>query len=112
DLHVITFNNVQTPIDNILANGFRIYSQVFDGTIEGNVYFDSNQNGVRDAADFAMSNQKVLLTPGNTIAFTDFNGHYKYYTDSGNYVVSFLPAATYHQTSLPLNYSVSIPPSD
>ncbi|MEO8087474.1 MAG: T9SS type A sorting domain-containing protein, partial [Bacteroidota bacterium] len=38
-------------------------------------------------------------------------GHYKAYLDSGNYTISYLPNASFTQTSAPLTYNAPVPPS-
>ncbi|HQW00692.1 MAG TPA: hypothetical protein PLZ91_10225, partial [Bacteroidia bacterium] len=78
DLHVITWSAFgspwQTPFDNVLTSGFLVTGGA--GTIEGDVYFDYNQNGIQDGSDFPMANQRILLAPINYTAYTNGSGHY------------------------------------
>jgi len=80
-------------------------------SICGTVYFDANQNGVRDIGEPPLSNHQVQLMPVNTIAFTDGNGNYCIYAHAGSYNLSYLPPSGFTQTSAPLTYSVTIPPA-
>lgn len=111
DVHMYTYDpwNGNT-IDNTLANGFLIQGG-YAGDISGTVYFDLNQNGVNDAGDLPLSNQRVLLSPSGLIAFTDTGGHYTAMVDTGTFTVSPILGPGYSQTSLPLTYSVTTPPS-
>lgn len=45
--------------------------------IQGTVFYDSNQNGIIDSADYGLPGAKVILLPDSEIAFTD--GYGKYY---------------------------------
>ena len=108
DVNVNSYN-MSGPVPNVLTNGFLVRDYI--GTIEGTVYSDTNQNGIRDLNEPPLINHRVQISPTGDIGFTDQNGHYKFYVDSGNYTVSYIPSANYVQTSVPTTYSVHITPS-
>ena len=97
------------PDTNRLANGMLIKEPA--GTIQGKVYFDTNQNGVQDVGEYLMPNQKLVIAPTNEIAFTNSLGDYSFAMDTGTYTTSFQLAPGFNQTSAPLTYTHTIPPS-
>ncbi len=114
DVHVTTFtydwwSGMYLPVDNVLPSGFLVDGGA--GTIEGDVYFDSNQNGIRDASDWGLWGKTVNLQPLNYNAVTNLQGHYKFYVDTGAYSVAVQPGTTFTLTSAPSAYAVNIPPS-
>ena len=109
DLHVTSYDNFFNPIYWTLPNTF--FVRPYPGTIEGDIYFDSNQNGVWDGGEPPLANHHVNITPGNLNAFTNAAGHYKAYLDTNTYTVSYVPNQSFTQTSLPNTYTGSVPPS-
>ncbi|MBL0032717.1 MAG: hypothetical protein IPP27_11280 [Bacteroidetes bacterium] len=110
DVVVNTYpNQWGTPTQNVIPGAFFI--GVVAGTIRGSVYFDTNQNGVRDLNEPPMVNSVVQFSPGNEIALTNSQGEYIYYADTGIYTSSYIAPPTFSQTSTPLTYTSTIPPS-
>lgn len=110
DVVVITYElPLLTADTNKLINGF--YIEEPTGTLSGTVYFDSNQNGIQDLNEPLMPNQRIQFSPTNDFAFTNSLGEYSYVVDTGTYTTDFLPQVNFSQTSVPLTYTASIPPS-
>lgn len=109
DVVMITYPNGMSPRTNTMTNGMLIREPA--GTISGKVYFDVNQNGVFDTGDLPMSNRRVNFTPGNQTSFTNSSGDYVFYSDTGTYTGSVVLPPTFTQTSLPLSFTSTIPPS-
>ncbi len=109
DVHLLTYDYMGIPTDNLLTNGFHVGT--FAGTIEGDLYFDINQNGVWDGGEPPLVNHRAQVTPGNLTIYSNAAGHYKAYLDTNNYTVSYLPAFSFSQTSLPVTYAANVPPS-
>lgn len=114
DVHVLCYqydwwSGTYIAVDNVLAGGFLVGG--FSGTLEGDVYFDSNQNGTRDSGDWGLWGKSVNLQPQNFTAQTDLQGHYKFYLDTGVYDVAVQTGVNFTLTSTPASYNVSIPPS-
>lgn len=105
DVHVITFVFPSTQ-DNVLTNGFTIGNNL----VEGEVYFDANQNGTHDAGENGLANRLVVFNPGGNTAITNTNGQFRTRTDSGSYTITCTLPGTFTQTSSPLSYSVTLPP--
>lgn len=59
--------------------------------LTGTVFLDSDSNGTQGALEPGMANQKVLLTPDSTYAFTDGNGDYFLGTNAGTKTVQWVP---------------------
>ena len=98
-----------SPVLYTMYNGFFVGSPA--GTVSGKIYFDQDQDGNFDAGELPVSNQMIRISPGNNIALTNYAGEYTYYADSGTYLFEYLPSANFIQTSVPLNYTETIPPS-
>lgn len=97
------------PTVNTLPNGFTIGTP--DGTIQGSIYFDLDQDGTRDVNEFGMSYGSVTIAPDNDIVYLNSQGEFIYYADSGSYVTSVNLPGGYTQTSSPVTYSATVPPS-
>ncbi len=112
DVHVITYYGPwpQWPTDNVLTGGFNVIGTVA-GNIEGDVYFDYNQNGIKDGTDFGMANQRIALTPYNYVGYTDLNGHYNLTIDSGSFTVAPILDLGFTITTPSSSYNVNVPPS-
>ena len=109
DLNVTTYDWQGFPTVWSLPNGF--FVGVAAGTVEGDIYFDANQNGVRDGGEIPLKNHKVSVNPAAYTVFTDAAGHYKAYLDTGSYSLSYLPNVSFFQTSSPATYNGFVPPS-
>ena len=59
--------------------------------LSGHIYYDSNNNGQFDTGEPAISGQKVLLTPNNTLAISDSYGDYVLGSDLGSHTVAWTP---------------------
>ena len=75
--------------------------------VSGEIFYDNNSNGVKDATELFYSNVKVNLSNGRS-AFTNKDGYFSIYADSlGSYTLT-VNAPNYY-TSLPqsINYNIS-----
>jgi hypothetical protein len=59
--------------------------------ISGKVYFDENDNCVQDGSEKGLELAKVILNPGNVVAYTDLNGNYSIPVSPGSYSITFAP---------------------
>lgn len=109
DVHIITWDTWSNSTDWVLTNGFYVGS--YAGSVEGNVYFDANQNGVKDGGEIPLRNHKIFVNPGNIQVNTNNQGYYKAYVDSGSYSVTYQPNIGYFLTSSPGVYNHTMPPS-
>lgn len=111
DLHVITYSGgwPQTPIQNTMTAGFTIIGNA--GTIQGDVFFDYNQNGIMDGADYSFANQRIAIAPLNYTVFTNSAGHFSSTVDTGTYTVSPILSPGFVVTTPNPSYNVTVPPS-
>lgn len=98
-----------TPVLYTLPNGFLVGGMA--GKIGGHLFFDANQNGIKDVGELPVGNQRILFTPANNIAFTNPNGDFNYYADTGVWTADYQPSPTFMQTTVPLTYTDTVPPS-
>lgn len=113
DVHIITSQTMPFPPyyqmnDNVLTNGFTINPAV--AFITGNVYFDLNQNGIKDPGEYNQPNVLVHINPGNFSTLTDTAGNYSFNVDSGIYSISITTPANFTLTSTPSVYNITVPP--
>lgn len=59
--------------------------------VSGNVYYDTDSNGIKDVGENGLAYTKIALSPDNLFAFTDTAGNYAFLVDSGIHVVSLDP---------------------
>ena len=107
--NVVTYNGPFGGVLYSIPNAFFIGNPA--GTIQGSVYFDLNQNGSKDVGEPPMNNQQVQFSSGNVTAFTNSQGEYNLYADTGTYTSSLLLQSGFTQTSSPLTYTSTVPPS-
>ncbi|MFI5219496.1 MAG: T9SS type A sorting domain-containing protein, partial [Bacteroidia bacterium] len=74
-----------------ITNSFSVIDYPYD--VSGNVYFDANSNGIKDAGDYGLPYQRIYITPHNNYYFTDFAGDYLIGTPAGATVVTWSPIA-------------------
>ena len=112
DLHVTTYTHdplfFGQPVPNVLNNGFTIGLNA--GVIQGNAYYDANQNGIQDLGEPGILNRLVSLQPPVAFGYTDLNGYFILGVDTGTFIVNVPPPPGFTQTSAPINYTVTIPP--
>lgn len=80
--------------------------------LEGNVYFDANQNGTRDTLENGIAYQSVRINPGGAILQTDYNGKYRGHLGVGTFTDSLLMPANFSLTTPFSTYSITVPPDD
>ncbi len=77
-------------------------------TVSGQVYFDSNSNGIKDLGETGIGNIGVDLTPGSITALTNLQGYYGFVTDTGTYDITYPGAPGWNLTSSPGTYNVNV----
>jgi len=74
----------------------------------GMVYFDQNQNGIKDAGESRMMNYPLQLSPDNAFAETNTFGIYTFQTDTGTHTVNILNGPDWITTSDSISYTVTV----
>ncbi len=76
--------------------------------LSGNVYFDTNANGIKDPGETGVSNQGVNMLQGNVNALTNSSGDYGIVVPPGTYDLSFTGSPGWNITSLPAIYNPTV----
>src|SRR5688572_8643119 len=88
----VTIGDVWNPWNNqftyTLPGAFTVGTP--DGYVEGNVFHDLNENGVKDVGEPGLANRTVHLMPNNYNVITDVNGDYSFPVMNGSYNVNFV----------------------
>lgn len=74
--------------------------------ITGTVYYDANQNGIKDVGENGMWQQLLLLLPDSIYTFTDMNGDYSFLVNTGIYNVSYVPGVNFQLASDSASFTV------
>lgn len=61
--------------------------------IQGQIYFDENQNCQKDPNEQALAGVPVWIQPSNQYTVTDSNGYYSFQPDTGAWSLSVIPPA-------------------
>src|SRR6185436_3013807 len=80
-----------------LPNAFTVLPP--DGYLEGNVYFDANENGIKDGAETGLQNQNVQVLPEGYYLPTDANGDYSLPAMNGSHTIRWLQSGDNNQLS-------------
>lgn len=64
--------------------------------LNGTVFLDSDSNGVQNGLEPPLNNQKILLTPDSTYAFSDANGNYFLGTTPGTKTISLAGPSSFY----------------
>jgi hypothetical protein len=91
--------------DHISIDAFQIY----ETRVDGKVFFDNNQNGIRDAGENGIPHQTISFNPGGTTVLTDLEGNYFSHLNIGTFTDSVMIPPTFTLTSAPY-HTVTVPP--
>lgn len=86
--------------------GFNFGYQTNSVTIEGCVFFDANNNGIKDVGESGVAYQSVQV--GSTWAYTDGNGNYTAFALPGSVTISYSVQSPYTGATLTTPGSISI----
>lgn len=75
--------------------------------ISGHVYFDKNQNKIKDSSEVGLKDVKLKLTPNDAYSSTE-EGHYAFTLGKGQYSLAFDPFDYWSLTTDSLSYNISI----
>lgn len=93
----------------VAANNFRksFIAALKDGAciISGKAYIDNNNNGSYDNGEIPVRARQIS-TQNNYTAFTDMNGNYQLFTDTGNYTVQLQASLPYYNI-VPVSHAVA-----
>ncbi|HKR05658.1 MAG TPA: SdrD B-like domain-containing protein [Bacteroidia bacterium] len=91
-----------------LPNAFTVLPP--DGYINGNIYSDTNQNGIKDAGEPGIQNETVTILPGYYQVLTNASGDYSAPAMNGVHTVQWSPSyyRNYQLSSDSVSFSVSV----
>jgi len=78
----------------ILENFFRGSFQ-----FNGYVFYDKNQNGIKDSSDYGLNSVPVTIQPSPLTSYADHNGYYFFATDTGASVISHSLSTSWQLTT-------------
>ncbi len=108
----VTVGDVFDPhinqIQYTLPNAFTVTPP--DGYIMGNVYDDTNLNGIKDIGEPGLAGQSINIMPDNITMSTNGTGDFNIPSYNGNHQVQFIPTPNNYlfQTSSPSVYNITI----
>lgn len=74
-------------------------------TMKGNVFFDSNQNKIKDSIEFGFSNTLLNLIPSGITSYSYIDGSYFFAVDSGTYNLTHNPLQYWNLTTDSSSYT-------
>ena len=85
-------------LENQLVDECIVIKEENASAVCGIIYFDKNENCAQDEDEQGIANQKVLLTPGNHVVFTDEEGRYEAYLPLGTFDIILEPSTNWSQS--------------
>lgn len=76
--------------------------------IKGEIFYDANQNGIRDTLESGFLNSNIQISPGSLASYTNQFGEYWQAVSVGNYTVDYTPISYWGITTANQNYNVDI----
>lgn len=104
---VVDAGTVQLVVDSNTCNWIGYNDP---NALSGIVYYDANQNGIKDSSELPIPNLEVTMTPdgyGQTTATTNINGQYTFYCPPGTYQIRLAPQSQWTQTA-PTNPNMNV----
>lgn len=80
--------------------------------ISGKIYYDENENGIKDSAEVYLTGQKMKLLPDTAYALTTYTKKYNFFVPWGNYTVQYVPQAPWQLSSGPGSFHVLVSTAD
>lgn len=76
--------------------------------VSGHCYFDVDSNGIKNAGEPFLSNQRIVASPFNSNYSTNSIGQYSLFLLPGNYSLAPVPHPAWHISSDSLSYNISV----
>ncbi|HBS88197.1 MAG: hypothetical protein A2W91_05015 [Bacteroidetes bacterium GWF2_38_335] len=76
--------------------------------IKGSVFFDSNQNGVKDSSESTLNYIQTHLSPNSYVSFSNTSGNFWYAVETGDYQLFCDSIDFWSLTTDSLEYNISI----
>jgi uncharacterized repeat protein (TIGR01451 family) len=108
ELYVVTNGNTRV---HRLPNAFTV--AVYPYYASGNIYYDLNGNGAKDAGEYGLPYERILLNPDSVFYFADYQGNYSAGFATGTHSVAWSPgfSSPFVLSSSPSSYGFTAPGS-
>ncbi|PJA06149.1 MAG: hypothetical protein COX70_10170 [Flavobacteriales bacterium CG_4_10_14_0_2_um_filter_32_8] len=73
--------------------------------LKGNLYYDANQNKIKDTNEIGLSFIQMQLQPTGQSCYTSTTGEYIFAPDTGAYVVNYIPNTLWNLTTDSVSYN-------
>ena len=103
------YRQIYTNID-VTSGPCVTYVEENGAHISGRAYLDANENGSYDSGESLLRNVRIDLNPLGITTYTDENGNYSFYLNTGTYSIA-ATASTYYTQLTPADaqgYQVSV----
>ena len=77
-------------------------------SIKGTVFWDLNENGIKDSQETILQNVQTILTPNSTFNYTNQEGIFSYFLDPGEYNLAVIPNQCWELSTEKDNYDLVI----
>ena len=95
------YKEIYTDI-NTSESGCQVYTEANGSLISGKAYVDDNLNCSFDEGEMLFKNVPILIAPNGKKTYTDANGEYSFYMNTGTYTLS-AEAPLYYSQHCPIN---------
>ena len=95
------YKEIQTNLSATVSD-CQVYTEPNGSLISGKSYVDENLNCIFDDGDRLFKNTAIMIAPNNKKTYTDANGEYSFYMNTGNYSIS-AEKPLYYSQNCPLN---------
>jgi uncharacterized repeat protein (TIGR01451 family) len=80
--------------------------KLVEPNVSGIMFLDENLSGIKDSIEAIVAGHLVKLEPGPHYTYTNNNGYYYFWADTGNYNVSYVPQPYWYATTPVYNFCV------
>lgn len=87
---IIWPSGIRQILTNEAVNQYYTINEDCGSKICGEVYFDENLNGIKDASEHLLANQEIIIQPGNIHVYSNETGYFQTYVQDGTYTVEFV----------------------
>jgi|GEM_PF-6391841 len=77
--------------------------------IQGDIFYDANQNGIRDSLEVGLDRIGAVLDQAPLYEFGQIDGHYKFALSAGGYILTYQEDSLWRLTTQDESYNINIP---
>jgi uncharacterized repeat protein (TIGR01451 family) len=95
DYSTVNGNCIIGPVQCTTNQAFEINAS----QITGSVFYDDNLDSVYNGLDVYLPSQKLMLLPDSIITFTDANGNYTFWADTGMHTIKIINSSDFYSVN-------------